>query len=348
MASMRILQAMAGAEFGGAEAFFTRLVTGLAARGLDQRVLMRPNKGREKVLKKSGIEPVLLKFGGRFDLSTPMAIRNQLRDFRPNLVLTWMNRATIKMPKKKLKDISYTHVARLGGYYDLKYYQHCDHLVGNTQDIVDYLIKEGWPKERAHYLPNFVAADVCPPVPRKELHVPDGAKLVMALGRLHENKAFDVLIKALSSLPNVYLCIAGEGPEREALEAIALKEGVRPRIRFLGWREDAGALLATSDLFVCPSRHEPLGNVVIEAWAQSCPVVAAASQGPTQLIKDGENGILVPVDDVDAMAAAIKRVLGDGELAGALASAGRASYEADFTEESVISRYLDFFQQVAG
>ena len=348
MASMRILQVMAGAEFGGAEAFFTRLVIGLGAQGLDQRVLIRPNAAREATLKKAGIEPVLLRFGGRFDLFTPMAIRNQLRDFRPNLVLTWMNRATIKMPKKKLADIDYTHVARLGGYYDLKYYQHCDHLIGNTQDIVDYLIKEGWPEERAHYLPNFVAADVCSPISRKELHVPDGAKMIMALGRLHENKAFDTLIQALSFLPNVYLCIAGEGPEHEALEAMALKEGVRPRIRFLGWREDVGALLAASDIFVCPSRHEPLGNVVIEAWAQSCPVVAASSQGPVQLIKDGKNGLLTPIDDPKAMADAINRVLEDADLAKKLGSAGRASYEADFTEASVIKRYLDFFQQVAG
>ena len=348
MASMRILQAMAGAEFGGAEAFFIRLVTGLAAHGLEQNVLIRPNKTRENALKKAGINPVLLKFGGRFDFLTPLAIRNQLRDFRPNLVLTWMNRATIKMPKKKLADVNYTHVARLGGYYDLKYYQHCDHLIGNTQDIVDYLVKEGWPKERAHYLPNFVADDVRKPISRKELHVPDGAKMVMALGRLHENKAFDTLIQALSFLPNVYLCIAGEGPEHEALEAIALKEGVRPRIRFLGWREDVGALLAASDVFVCPSRHEPLGNVVIEAWAQSCPVVAASSQGPVQLIKDGENGLLVPIDEPEAMAMAIKRVLDDNELSKTLGSKGRASYEAGFTEESVIKRYLDFFQQVAG
>ncbi|MDH5490300.1 MAG: glycosyltransferase, partial [Rhodospirillaceae bacterium] len=120
MSAMRIMQAMAGAEFGGAEAFFTRLVTGLAKSGIDQRVLIRPNKGREQALKKVGIEPVLLRFGGRFDLLTPLAIRNQLRDYRPNIVLTWMNRATAKMPKKKLADVDYVHVARLGGYYDLK------------------------------------------------------------------------------------------------------------------------------------------------------------------------------------------------------------------------------------
>ncbi|MCK5167132.1 MAG: glycosyltransferase, partial [Rhodospirillaceae bacterium] len=69
---------------------------------------------------------------------------------------------------------------------------------------------------------------------------------------------------------------------------------------------------------------------------------------PVQLIKDGENGLLVPIDEPEAMAMAIKRVLDDNELSKTLGSKGRASYEAGFTEESVIKRYLDFFQQVAG
>lgn len=345
---MRVLQAMAGSEYGGAEAFFVRLVSGLAATGLDQLVVTRPNVRREAVLKQAGIEPTLMKFGGRLDWQTPLALRNVLRDYRPNVVLTWMNRATSKMPKRKLGDVDYVHVARLGGYYDLKYYRHCDHLIGNTPDIVDYLIKEGWPEDRAHYLPNFVAADERAPASRKELHVPDSAKLVMAMGRLHENKGFDVLIRAMVTMPEVYLCIAGEGPEHEALEAVALAEGVRPRIRFLGWREDTAALLAASDLFVCPSRHEPLGNVVIEAWAQARPIVATASQGPSMLVESGENGILVPVDDDKALGAAIKRVLGDDALSQSLAAAGRKAYEADYTEGEVVRRYLEFFQKVAG
>ena len=345
---MRVLQAMAGSEYGGAEAFFVRLVSGLAKAGLDQRVVIRPNAGRQAALKQAGIDPTLLNFGGRFDFKTPLALRNELRDYRPHVVLTWMNRATSKMPKRKLGDVDYVHVARLGGYYDLKYYRHCDHLIGNTPDIVDYVIGEGWPKDRVHYLPNFVADDTRKAASRKELHVPDSAKLVMTLGRLHENKGFDVLIRAMSRLPEVYLCIAGEGPEREALEEVALSEGVRPRIRFLGWREDTASLLAACDLFVCPSRHEPLGNVVIEAWAQSRPVVATASQGPSMLIQSGENGILVPVDDDKALGAAIKRVLSDDELAKSLATSGRKSYEADYTEGDVVRRYLDFFQKVAG
>lgn len=345
---MRVLQVMAGAEFGGAEAFFVRLVIALHKAGLNQRVLIRKNEQRAQLLRAAGIDPVELKFGGRFDLSTPMLIKRQLRDFQPHVVLTWMNRATSMMPKRLPGDLSYTLAARLGGYYNLKYYRHCNHLVGNTLDICEYLKGEGWPDERTHYLPNFVAADAAAPVLRKALNLPERSRFILTLGRLHENKAFDTLIRALVDVPETYLVIAGEGPEHEALEALATELGVRPRIRMAGWRDDVPGLLAACDVFVCPSRHEPLGNVVIEAWAQSRPVVAAASQGPIQLIKDGQDGLLTPIDDAPAMATAIKRVLDDATLADDLAHAGRRRYEAEFTEAQVVQQYLQFFQEIVG
>ncbi|MFC1673436.1 glycosyltransferase [Pseudomonadota bacterium] len=345
---MRVLQAMAGAEFGGAEAFFVRLVIGLHKAGLDQRVVIRQNEKRAQLFRDAGIEPVELKFGGRFDVITPMMMRRQLRDFQPHVVLTWMNRATSKMPKKRPRDLDYVSAARLGGYYNLKYYRNCDHLVGNTEDICDYLKGEGWPEERTHYLPNFVAADTAPPIGRSALNVPERARLILTLGRLHENKAFDTLIRALVDVPETYLAIAGEGPERERLETLATELGVRPRIRMLGWRDDVPALMASCDAFVCPSRHEPLGNVVIEGWAQSRPVIAAASQGPVALINDGKDGVLTPVDDAPAMAQAINRVLDDETFAGDLAELGRRRYEAEFTEGQVVQRYLKFFQEIAG
>jgi glycosyltransferase involved in cell wall biosynthesis len=339
---------MAGAQFGGAEAFFVRLVIGLHKAGLDQRVVIRKNDQRAALLRAGGLDPVELKFGGRFDFSTPMLMKRQLREFRPQVTLTWMNRATSMMPSRRPRDLNYVLAARLGGYYNLKYYRHCDHLVGNTKDICDYLKTEGWPEERTHYLPNFVAADTAQPIAYKALNLPERGRFILALGRLHQNKAFDTLVRAMVDIPATYLVIAGEGPERENLERLATELGVRPRIRMVGWRDDVPSLLAACDAFVCPSRHEPLGNVLIEAWAQSRPVVAASSQGPMQLIKDGQDGLLTAVDDAHAMAGAVNRILNDAELAQKLADAGRARYEAEFTETEVVQRYLQFFQEIAG
>lgn len=331
-----------GAENGGAELFFERLVMALHRAGVQQHVVVRENSTRAGKLRDAGLRPVELPFGGRFDLKTGRALKKEIARFQPHVVLSWMNRATRFVPR----DGAFVRCARLGGYYDLKYYQHCDHLIGNTHDIVDYLVKQGWPKERAHYLPNFVNAEQAAPASRKANYTPASVPLVFALGRLHVNKGFDTLLRALARLPDVYLWIAGDGPEQQALDDLAHELGVKPRVRFLGWREDVAALHAAADLFVSPSRHEPLGNVVIEAWAHERPVVATASQGPSALIRDGENGLLTPVDEHIPLANAIKRVLRDRDLAARLAAAGRAEYEAAYTEEMVVAQYRAFFARV--
>ncbi len=150
---MKVMQVMAGAEFGGAEAFFTRLAIALAKAGLPQKVIIRRNEIRSRQLRAAKLEPVELKFGGRLDLASRWALRRQISEFQPDIVLSWMNRATSMMPRGK-----FVHVGRLGGYYNLKYYRKCDQLIANTRDISEYLQTNGWPEEKSHYLPNFVGA----------------------------------------------------------------------------------------------------------------------------------------------------------------------------------------------
>jgi glycosyltransferase involved in cell wall biosynthesis len=342
---MRVLQAMAGAEHGGAEAFFVRLALALHRAGLEQRVVIRANPARAARLAAGGIEALQAPFGGRLDFVTPWRLKRAIREFAPDVALTWMNRASVLMPEPPAGK-PFVHVGRLGGYYDLKYYRRCRHLIGNTEDIVDYIVREGWPPERVHYLPNFVAETKAAPARRDEFFTPPNALLLLAMGRLHPNKGFDVLIEAVARLPDVYLWIAGEGPLQGELEERAHRSFVKPRVRFLGWRDDGPALLAACDAFVCPSRHEPLGNVVIEAWAQGVPVIATESQGPAALVRHGETGILVPVDDALALARVIRQLLADRDRARAIGLAGRAAFEQRFTEKIVVGRYLDFFRNV--
>jgi glycosyltransferase involved in cell wall biosynthesis len=339
---MRVLQAMAGARHGGAEAFFVRLADALERAGQEQRVLIRRDAERAAVLRRAGIAPLELPFRGPLDLATRWRFRRAVAEFRPKIVLTWMNRATRACPRG-----DFVHVARLGGYYDLKYYRRCDHLIGNTRDIVAYLQRQGWPAERAHYLPNFTARTDAAPAARGTLATPPDVPLALALGRLHINKGFDVLLAALARTPRLYLWLAGEGELRATLERQAAALGIAERVRFLGWRDDIPALLAAADFLVCPSRHEPLGNVVIEAWAAGLPVIATASEGPRVLIADGESGLLVRVDDADALARAMLRLADDQQLRARLAAAGRAAHAAEYSEPRVVGLYRDFFARVA-
>ena len=339
----RVLQMMAGSAMGGAEGFFMRLVPALQRAGLDQRAVIRTHRDRYGELNGAGIPTDQLRFGGRLDLATGWKLKKIVKDYQPDIILSWMSRAARFTPRGQ-----HVNVARLGGYYDLKYYRTCDHLIGNTRDICDYLIREGWPKDKTWYLPNFVDNTRLPPQDRAALDTPEDAPLMLGLGRLHENKAFDLGLDVLARVKEAYYWIAGEGPKRAELTAHAERLGVLDRVRFLGWREDVPALFGAADLFLCTSRHEPLGNMVIEAWAQGTPVVAAASQGPGRMIRDRHSGLLSPVDDADAMAANVRELLENPPLMVELATGGAESYQESYTEAKVTDQYLEFFEKVKG
>jgi len=345
---MRVMQVMAGARRGGAEEFFVRLNIALAEAGVETRAVIRPFAERRAALTAGGIAVTELPFGGWFDFVTESRLAAEIAAFQPDIVLSWMNRATSFMPEadEKTRRRDFIHVARLGGYYSMKYYRHADHLIGNTRDVVDYIIRSGWPAGRAHHLPNFAEERTAPPVPRASLATPDKAPLFLAMGRLHENKGFDVLLNAFALLPIGYLWLAGEGPQRGALVSQAARLGIIDRVRFLGWRQDVPGLLATADALICPSRHEPLGNVVIEAWAHNKPVVAAAAKGPEQLIDNGVSGLLVPCEDVGALAIAMATVAVNKTLARKLAQAGHEAYMRQFTKQAVVEQYMTFFNKI--
>lgn len=342
---MRLLQTMAGAEVGGAEAFFVRLAIAFARTGVEQRVVIRRDNARARALREGGVEPVELPFGGRMDFRTRPALQREIDRHQPDIILSWMSRASWATPASPKPD-GYKLIGRLGGYYDLKYYRHCDHLIGNTQDIVDHIVRAGFDPARAVYLPNFVHPPSRAPISRLGFDTPVDVPLLLAMGRLHENKGFDVLLRAMVDLPDHWLWIAGEGPEGPALSKLADTLGVSGRVRFLGWRDDSDALMQTSDLFVCSSRHEPLGNIVLEAWAAEKPVVAAAATGPRGLIGPDEAGLVVPLEDPAALARGILELTRDTNRAAMLAAEGHARYLRDYTEDAVVARYLAFFESV--
>ena len=96
-----------------------------------------------------------------------------------------------------------------------------------------------------------------------------------------------------------------------------------------------------------PSRREPFGNVVLEAWGYGVPLVAAASTGPAWLVRDGEDAILAPVDDVAALAAGIRAVLDSSELRKTLVRNGKRRIAEEFSEPVIVARYVALLEDVA-
>jgi glycosyltransferase involved in cell wall biosynthesis len=336
---------MAGAPHGGAEGFFERLALAQHRSGLDVLAVIRRDAARGARLAQAGLAPVELGFGGPLDLLTGRRLRAALQAFRPQVVVAWMNRAA-RFCRAASRGGSWTLVGRLGGQYDLRYYRGCDILVANTRGLGDWIATQGWPRQRLKHLPNF-AEDLAGAAPAA-LPLPPGGRVLLAMGRLHPNKDFPTLLRAMARLPgDVQLALAGDGPERAALEALARELGLAGRVAFLGWRADVGALLASCFALVVPSRVEPLGNVVLEGFSARRPVVATAADGPRELIEDRRTGLLVPVGDDAALAVALDGLLADPARAAAIGAAGRAEFEARHAEAPVLAAWSLFLEAAA-
>ncbi len=120
------------------------------------------------------------------------------------------------------------------------------------------------------------------------------------------------------------------------------------RVRFLGWRADKGALYRAADVVVFPSRYEPFGTVSLEAWAYERPLVTTDADGPAGLVTPESDALMVPREDPEALATAIRRVLDEPGLAARLVAAGRTRYDRDYTEAACVARYLDLFGRLIG
>ncbi len=336
---MSVLHLLGTTGDGGAETYFADLVTALVRAGLTQAAAIRPHAGRRAQLTASDVATEAFRFAGSMDLFTKPRIAGFARRQQAKVLLAWMNRAARHAPAGP-----WARIGRLGGYYNLKYYRGFDHLVANTDYIAEWVVGQGWPARQVSCIPNFAAPPLDgPPADRAALTTPTDAPLLLAMGRLHEAKAHDVSLRVLTELPDAWLWIAGAGPQEAKLKGMAEALGVAGRVRFLGWRTDASALYRAADVCVFPSRYEPLGNVVIQAWAHRLPVVAAASQGPGALIHDGDDGLLVPVDDAAALAAGVRRLLDEPRLRARTVKAGVRRVEGEFSEGPVIDQWRALF-----
>ena len=234
----------------------------------------------------------------------------------------------------------------------------CDKVVGNSNAVADFYRKAGLPESKLMVIPSGIEPGDPPEINvgraavRAEFGWPADVPLVLFAGRLMAQKGVDDLIAALDVLqhirPHLKTLIAGAGPLRGELEEMAHAFQLDERVRFLGHREDVPGLIAASDLVVLPSLYEGMPNILLEAMRFRKPVVATAAPGTTEVVVDGETGLLVPIKTPLALAKAIRIVIDDPERARRYGEAGRARVEAEFGVNAMISRYADLAATASG
>lgn len=236
-------------------------------------------------------------------------------------------------------------------------YMNADAIVTKGTHVKRFLMGEGVPAERIFATKNAIhnepyarpVADDVKAELRARLNVRPDQKVVLSLSRLVHEKGVDTLVQAFAALkePNSVLVIAGSGPEEAKLKAMIAERGIGDQVRFAGYvpNQESTHYYAISDVFVVPSitTHlfkEPWGIVVNEALNQGTPVIASDAVGAAagELVRNGENGFMIPEQDSAALAVALKTILGDAELRERMSANAKALMQT-WTIDSMITTF---------
>lgn len=299
---------MLGRGLGGLEQALLDYNDALSQCGHEMHAVIHPDAAIRPALEARGAIWHGLPHLGAWDPVAAMRLRRLLRRLRPDLCIAHGNRA--------LGLLHWAGAHPLGAVLP-NYKMKCGIATAvfySTQDLRRYAQTQGVPGTCLHRIPCMT--DVPPRPPRRDRRNPP---VIGAMGRFVARKGFDVFIAALGRLRSkgaaFRAVLAGDGPERPALRRLADEHGLRDALTFPGWVDDKPTFFAGIDVFCLPSMHEPFGIVLIEAMAQGLPVVAADSEGPSEILHDGIDGMLVPRGNVDRLMQALDCLIADQEHA---------------------------------
>ena len=341
---------------GGAERWFTRFTRALAERHAPAELAIRAGSDLEGL--DLGPLPLhRLPFLTVWDPFSRGAVSRLIARSRPDIVQTYMGRAT-RLTRPRRGGAGPVHIARLGGYYALHPYRHADAWIGNTRGLCDWMVRGGLPAERVFHIYNFV--DPARPVSperlqalRDELGLPEGAWVLVTAGRFVPVKDHARLIEALALLPAeidgkpLRLVLLGDGVLGPALRQQAESAGIADRIAWAGWRADPGPFFQMADLVVFPSREEEtLGNVILESWAWSRPLVTSLFRGAREIARHGEDAFCVRCGDAAALARGIQELLRNPSMGKALARRGHERVVTEFGRGPIMDQYLELYRRL--
>jgi glycosyltransferase involved in cell wall biosynthesis len=180
----------------------------------------------------------------------------------------------------------------------------------------------------------------------------DGNKVVGMVARLDLQKGFEFLLRAARKLcgpfPGLKVVIAGDGPDRKAIEDMVQRYGLQSSVILAGQHSDMPGIYAAMNIFVLPSLNEGLPMTILEAMAASRPVIATRVGAVPRVIKDGETGLLVDPGDADGLRDAISSLLTDSDLCHRLGAAGHDWVSRNYTSEAMALKYRQMYEEVLG
>ncbi len=334
---------------GGAERALVQLVTRLDRNEWSPVVIaLGPETPLVAELLKKGIPVHCLGARGPRSVRVLFPLIGILREFRPTILQTWMFHANILgriagVVARVPLIFSGIRVAEHSANWHVRMERATRGMVSHhvcvSQAVADFAIQHHrLQAANVSVLPNGVDWEryaLAEPASLSQFGIPEGARTILGVGRLHPQKGWRHLLNAVEPLlkddPVLHVLIIGEGPQRKALEAWVRQHELSRQIHFPGWQADVAGIMRSSDMLVLASEWEGMPNVVLEAMAGGLPIVATDVAGVAELMPDDQHNELIKPNDTLGLRAGIQRVLQDPTAASGKADALQHHAKQHFT-----------------
>lgn len=363
MTTRRILQVIETGGPGGAETVFARLSSGLVEQGHAVRGVIRDGSWLPGELKRRGLPFSFFPQGGSFNVAAVRELRALIRAHAIDVVHAHLFDGAV-YASMAARSLGVPCVVTLHGQVDVarrnwrmalkhRVFTACVDRVALVSDALRRDLSGELGVSAARQVVVHNGVPVPPALTQGSAN--EDVKRVLAIGNIRAPKNYPLLLEALvgvrEQLPRVELHIAGE-PDRGGLQQ-QLEQQVRQLrledvVTFHGFVADPSALLNMADVFVLASSKEGFSLATIEAMLHGVPVVCTRSGGPEEIVRDGDTGVLVPVNDASALRDALLGVLRDPEGGRAMAERGRADAAARFSLAHMVARYEALYEEVIG
>ncbi|MCI0331821.1 MAG: glycosyltransferase family 4 protein [Planctomycetes bacterium] len=352
----RILQVISPSRMSGAEMQLVRLTRRMQDRGHTLDTIVKRGSPAIPELHRLGLaaEPMLI--NGKANIAALAIIARRAARFGADLIQSTLSTASWWCGWVDFFGGPPT-IGHVQGFTSATWHRRQTHLLAVSNAVKDHLVNEGIEPERITILYNALSPDDFrpsrDPIPvRAEFGADADTPIVGTFAHLSEKKGhrelFDAMPTVLRTLPATQFWIVGQGKLLDDLEAAARLNGVTASVRFLGFRRDVADLMHAIDVMALPSHREPCALVYVEAALARKPIIGCRAGGAPESIADGETGLLVPVRDSAAIAAAILTLLTNRDRAAQMGQAGYDRARTLFgwnrfveTLETVYERVLD-------
>lgn len=360
---LRVLHLLAERGWSGGEVQLDLLVRHLAERGYVQHCALVPGARFAEAAHGAGVAVTAIDLRRPWWPSVAWRLRRLVKEFAPQVVHFgcgrslrfggWFLLGLRGAAKVTTRRIDYP-IGR--GPRAWRYRWLVDHVVANSRGVEQVVLAAGVPPARVSRIHEGIplapwqGARAERDTARLQLGIPAPAFVICCAATLRPRKGQRQLVEAVARLaaeyPQLLLVLAGEGPDRAALQQLARERGIEAQVRVPGAVRPIRPLYAASDLFVLVSHHEGLSNACLEASAAGLPLVVSRAGGLPEIVDDGVTGLVVDAGDVDGIAAAIGRMLREPEFCARAGAAGAARTAELFAAERMTANMEALFQRL--